>query len=468
MRRVNDRINLLDLPEIVVEKIMGYMSYEEVAHLRIICRRFNQISQMLLNKGFRKVERYQAKCLKEVKSQLPRRESERKNHPLFRHCDILTAVETRLSLLNMTFNKYVESQMCCFIPGKVIDEIYRVLRFIQSNKTLPKSQEILTELRDISSMAMEHFEEKIVRSLKPTSLTPPSARFSPSPFSSGLPSLHVSPRAILLSKSEPGSSSSSELQYVIAANKYNKNSLNGLSKEVSELKSKLHEMRRKVSEQERVALEQNRLVSEQSTKISLQEGKITELNRKLLEYDQRFSELQAEISRIREGCSETSASSSSKSSQFFAAPSQTTPAVGSALFVAANMVPVNITAAQLSSQAYLNPPQLAGYSSGGLAFTMGHSPHTGSASLQSTTSTIPSTSQVSCLSSGASGSKSLEGDSLASTSQAAENPALPSQSSMETAGVSSNSHRRKHRKRHASENDGDQDTSPLPVKWAKK
>lgn len=49
----------------------------------------------------------------------------------------------------------------------------------------------------------------------------------------------VSPRAILLSKSEPGSSSSSELQYVIAANKYNKNSLNGLSKEVSELKSKV-------------------------------------------------------------------------------------------------------------------------------------------------------------------------------------------------------------------------------------
>ncbi|XP_047486450.1 F-box only protein 28-like [Penaeus chinensis] len=471
MRRVHDRINLLDLPEIVVEKIMGYMSYEEVAHLRIICRRFNQISQMLLNKGFRKVERYQAKCLKEVKSQLPRRESERKNHPLFRHCDILTAVETRLSLLNMTFNKYVESQMCCFIPGKVIDEIYRVLRFIQSNKTLPKSQEILTELRDISSMAMEHFEEKIVRSLKPTSLTPPSARFSPSLFSSGLPSLHakgcVSPRALLLSKSEPGSSSSSELQYVIADNKYNKNSLNGLSKEVSELKSKLHELRRKVSEQERVALEQNRLVSEQSTKISLQEGKITELNRKLLEYDQRFSELQAEISRIREGCSETSASSSSKSSQFFTAPNQTTPAVGSALFVAANMVPVNITAAQLSSQAYLNPPQLAGYSSGGLAFTM-PSPHPGSANLQSTTSTIPSTSKVSCLSAGALGSKSLEGDSLSPTSQALENPALPPQSSMEAGGVSSNSHRRKHRKRHASENDGDQDTAPLAVKWTKK
>lgn len=48
-----------------------------------------------------------------------RRESERRNHSLARHADILAAVETRLSLLNMTFMKYVDSSLCCFIPGKV-------------------------------------------------------------------------------------------------------------------------------------------------------------------------------------------------------------------------------------------------------------------------------------------------------------------------------------------------------------
>lgn len=48
-----------------------------------------------------------------------RRESERRNHSLARHADILAAVETRLSLLNMTFMKYVDSNLCCFIPGKV-------------------------------------------------------------------------------------------------------------------------------------------------------------------------------------------------------------------------------------------------------------------------------------------------------------------------------------------------------------
>lgn len=56
-----------------------------------------------------------------------RRESERRNHSLARHADILAAVETRLSLLNMTFMKYVDSNLCCFIPGKVPAGIHSVM-----------------------------------------------------------------------------------------------------------------------------------------------------------------------------------------------------------------------------------------------------------------------------------------------------------------------------------------------------
>lgn len=67
------------------------------------------------------MEKYHAQCLRIVKSKLPRRESERRSHPLARHCDILTAIETRISMLSMTFIKYVDLNVCCFIPGKVID-----------------------------------------------------------------------------------------------------------------------------------------------------------------------------------------------------------------------------------------------------------------------------------------------------------------------------------------------------------
>jgi hypothetical protein len=44
---------------------------------------------------------------------------------------------------------------------KVLDEIFLVLRRIATEHNLPRSHEVLKELRDISSMAIEHFDEVI-------------------------------------------------------------------------------------------------------------------------------------------------------------------------------------------------------------------------------------------------------------------------------------------------------------------
>ena len=71
------------------------------------------------------MDQLHAKISKSVKSQLPRRESERRNHPLARHVDILSAVETRLSLLGMSYLKYIDMGLCCFIPGKVRSELLK-------------------------------------------------------------------------------------------------------------------------------------------------------------------------------------------------------------------------------------------------------------------------------------------------------------------------------------------------------
>lgn len=480
------RIHFLDLPEIVLEKILNYISYEELAHLRIVCRRFNQINQMLLNKGFRKVERYQAKCLKEVKSQLPRRESERRNHSLFRHCDILTAIETRLSLLNMTFIKYVDCHMCCFIPGKVIDEIYRVLRFIQSNKTLPRAHEILTELRDISSMAMEHFEEKIIRTLKPTPLMPSSPRFSLSSPYSSLSSLSSSPGSSTAgspsNKSLTSSSAADELPQLIASNKYYRNCVTLLKKEVAELKSKLNEMRRKVSEQERVALEQSRILSQQTVKLNNQEGKLNEVSRKLIEYDQHFSELQAEMARLKEECNRSSGISSGskrasgnwqredKNQQFYASHGLTAPAIGSTLFVPANMMqpsllPVNLAPAQLPSPAYLTSTPLAAYSSSGIALSM--SPATEpspTTSIYSTRAVSPSAGFVASGHGTFSQSSAPLQEATSHTSQSMKS-ASTSEISDEAGTSCGKSHGKKNRKRKLSEDEGNEDIAQK--KWTK-
>ncbi|XP_047513704.1 F-box only protein 28 isoform X4 [Pieris napi] len=154
-------MDFLSLPVVVVETILSYLSYDEVSKYRMVSKGFNEICMRMLNRGFLMIERRHALALKGVKAQLPRRESERRYHPLARHCDILTSIETRISMLNMTYSKFMDCGICCFIPGKVIDEIRRVLSLVETSKTPPRAHEVLQELRDISSMAIEHFDDKV-------------------------------------------------------------------------------------------------------------------------------------------------------------------------------------------------------------------------------------------------------------------------------------------------------------------
>lgn len=154
-------MNLLGLPVVMIENILSYLSYDEIAKSRIISKAFNVICMKMLNRGFLMIEKKHSMALKNVKAQLPRRESERRYHHLSRHCDILTSIETRISMLNMTYAKFIDNGLCCFIPGKVIDEIMRVLSVVEVSTTPPRAHEVLQELRDISSMAIEHFDDKI-------------------------------------------------------------------------------------------------------------------------------------------------------------------------------------------------------------------------------------------------------------------------------------------------------------------
>uniref|UniRef100_A0A182SBX8 F-box domain-containing protein n=1 Tax=Anopheles maculatus TaxID=74869 RepID=A0A182SBX8_9DIPT len=159
-------INLLDLPDCMIEHVLEYLSYDEIAKKRIVCRKIDRICQSLLNRGFIKMIRKHNMNLKAIKSQLPRRESERRNHPLSKHSDILTCIETRISMLSMTYSKFIEKELCCFIPGKVIDEVLNILGLIENTSRPLRAHEVLQELRDISSMAIEHFDENIAHRLK--------------------------------------------------------------------------------------------------------------------------------------------------------------------------------------------------------------------------------------------------------------------------------------------------------------
>lgn len=75
-------------------------------------------------------------------------------------------------MLSMTYTKYIDMNLCCFIPGKIIDEALNILRLVSETTDTSgkcrqlRAHEVLQELRDISSMAIDHFDEKIAHILK--------------------------------------------------------------------------------------------------------------------------------------------------------------------------------------------------------------------------------------------------------------------------------------------------------------
>lgn len=286
-------VEFLNLPLIALEKIFSYMSYDEISRCRLICKRIDVVCKKLLTKGFLNVEKYHSQCLKTVKAQLPRRESERRNHALSRHCDILTAIETRLSMLAMTFMKYVDIGLCCFIPGKVIDEIYRVLWSVQKSKSLPRAHEMLLELRDISSMAMEHFDEKIVPGLKHT-LGLNSQRGSKAGncnynFTGGhMDFLTTTASHRILAQGKLRM----DTQRMLLSSRKNQAVVVNLKNSIIYLKSKMKKQNIQISKQ-------ITKLREQEAKLSDHTAQLADLRKHIEEYDQKFADLSAELSRAR-------------------------------------------------------------------------------------------------------------------------------------------------------------------------
>ncbi|KAJ6642042.1 F-box only protein 28, partial [Pseudolycoriella hygida] len=70
-------MNILELPDIVLEQILEYLSYDEIAKTRLVSSKLNKFCQNLLNRGFSKIIHRHANEMKRIKSMLPRRESER-------------------------------------------------------------------------------------------------------------------------------------------------------------------------------------------------------------------------------------------------------------------------------------------------------------------------------------------------------------------------------------------------------
>ena len=81
-----------------------------------------------------------------------------------------------LNTVSKTLGQYIDANLCCFIPGKIIDEIYNIFnilrnqeipnRFETKTQSINQSFEVIKALRDMSSMAKGHFEVEIMPRMK--------------------------------------------------------------------------------------------------------------------------------------------------------------------------------------------------------------------------------------------------------------------------------------------------------------
>ncbi|KAK2707186.1 F-box only protein 28-like [Artemia franciscana] len=265
--------NICDLPDVCIEVILGYLNYEEISKVRLVCHHFNEVSQGILNRGFSNVQKCVTRCIKVIKSQLPKRDSQRRSHHLAKHMDILSSLETRISLLSMTYVKYIEIGVSCFIPGKVLDELYSVIRYVMLCGTAPKNTgEVLQELRDISSMAMEHFDEKVAPFLKKRE----TSTFQLGGGDSGTTNEFIE----LYSDVVEGRNRLGMMEMMLSLQKY-KYGVHLLRNQIGEHQKKFLELEKRALEQEKKFLIQEKKILEQAKKSIEQEKLLFELSRQV-------------------------------------------------------------------------------------------------------------------------------------------------------------------------------------------
>lgn len=154
-------VRITGLPAEIFQHILRYLTFDHIAKLRLVSRYFNDMCSSLLNSEFNRLRVLVQQRFMAIKAQMPRRESSRRKHPLARESDIIETLYMRLTLLNMTFGKHIERKYCCFFAGEIIDEIYKILEYVQNTPSLSRAYKVTDELFDLSTMAMEYFKEHI-------------------------------------------------------------------------------------------------------------------------------------------------------------------------------------------------------------------------------------------------------------------------------------------------------------------
>lgn len=282
----NRPLLLIDLPPEIMETIFRYLPFETVAQIRLVCQHFNTIGSSVLNSEFQRLRISMQHRFQSIKSQMPRRESARRKHPLARESDIIETLHMRLTLLHMTFAKHIERKHCCFFAGEILDEVYRILRYVKTTPSLSKAYKVTDELFDLSTMAMEYFKEHIEPSL-------PEITYFGTEFFEYAPSLSSSPKLQLSLLDDPSSSSSctSKSPSVVESLPPRPAVSPALNKRLRKLRENMKRNNGQVN-----ALKQELKVTKR--KVSTQQKQIHELKARFEDYGKKFQSTSRKLNAV--------------------------------------------------------------------------------------------------------------------------------------------------------------------------
>ena len=109
-------MTLNQMPDLVLEEIFVYLSFEYLCSLRRVSVRFNSMCKGMLNSGFKNSQKNVAKCLTEMKIMRNFVADEMKEK-IEKRIEILVGLEERVKLLNQCYSTYIRKSWCCFIQA---------------------------------------------------------------------------------------------------------------------------------------------------------------------------------------------------------------------------------------------------------------------------------------------------------------------------------------------------------------
>ncbi|XP_020800961.1 uncharacterized protein LOC110178250 [Drosophila serrata] len=286
-------VGLLDLPNELIEKILGYVDYKKISHLRMVCHRMNDICMAMLNAAFSRQINTTFSRFQAIKASMPRRESARRSHPLACQCDIIETCYMRLSLLQMSMGKHMERGHCCFFPGSILDEVHGILNYINFTPQLQRPYRVTDELFDLSTMAMEYFKDRIEPTL------PGLAYFNKDFFT--LPTTTKRPTLAISSDLEDSASNSPPQNHMVLRKGIRKikQGMKIYNNQLSVLRTELRTCKRKAAEQGKQLAEQQNLLAEQQKQTLEYANRLDENDKKNEEMTRKFSTLLQELNKCK-------------------------------------------------------------------------------------------------------------------------------------------------------------------------